>query len=404
MKNEMRDGIIQRGKNSFAFIVELGRGANGKRIQKWVTVRGTRKDAKRERDKMRVQKEEGSYVVPTNETLGEFLTAWLVHVKATVSGKTFEEYERIVNRYLIPRLGHVALKKLNATQIQSYYLWLQGKTDDVRTEGKGALAPRTIQHHHVLLKSALDRAVKWNRIPRTPMKDDAVIAPKAQDSEARALTKEQTAKVIELSRPKRYYIAVLVALFTGMRRGEICALKWKNVDLDKGSLLVVETLEEVKTRVDGMPQSVLTFKPPKTKRGRRKIALPSIAVEELRRYKAQQAKEKLMMGPGYQDDGLVFCNVDGTPYRPNLLTVNYASLIRRAPAKYGLQGTNFHSLRHTHATRLLEQGVHIKVVSERLGHATVSITLDVYSHVSEGIQEDAAEKMDAGLRAAMAAS
>jgi integrase len=276
--------------------------------------------------------------------------------------------------------------------------------NEPRTEGRGALAARTVLHHHWLLKESLDRAVKWQRMARNPMGD--VIPPRPETKEARALTQPQTTTVIGLARGKRYYLAVMIALTTGMRRGEICALRWSKVDLARASLSVVQTLEEVKKRdlATGRPAPALTFKAPKTKKSRRTIALPAIAVEELRRHKAQQAKEKLLMGRAYADEDLVFANVDGTPYRPNLLTVNYASLIRRAPVKHGLHGTSFHTLRHTHATRLLEQGVHVKIVSERLGHSTIAITLDTYSHVLPGIQEGAAEKMDASLRAAIAAS
>jgi integrase len=166
-------------------------------------------------------------------------------------------------------------------------------------------------------------------------------------------------------------------------------LWWSDVDLQAGTVAVRQSLEETK--------SGLCFKPPKTQKGRRLIPLPTLTVEQLRLHRRQQAEDRLKIGPDYQDHGLVFAQPDGQPSKPSGLTNGFITLLARA----GLPRMRFHDLRHGHATHILREGVHPKVVSERLGHSTVGITLDTYSHVLPGLREDAARKMDSALRLAL---
>jgi integrase len=186
-------------------------------------------------------------------------------------------------------------------------------------------------------------------------------------------------------------MAVLLAVTTGLRRGEILALRWQDLDLEAGILSVRQSLEETKAG--------LAFKEPKSRKARRTVALPALAVEGLRRHRADQARARLMLGPGWQDNDLVCAQHDGRPLRPRSLTHAFVNLLRR---RADLARVRFHDLRHSHATLLLRKNVHPKVVSERLGHSTVGITLDVYSHVVPGMQEEAARKIDAALRSAIA--
>ncbi len=162
------------------------------------------------------------------------------------------------------------------------------------------------------------------------------------------------------------------------------------MDLDQGVVSVQQVLEQTR--------GGLGFKQPKTARSRRTVALPPLIVEELKRHRTEQAQHRLMIGPAFEDHGLVFPEPDGRPWAPNKLSSAFAALMRRA----GIKGLRFHDLRHSHATQLLKQGIHPKVVSERLGHATVAITLDTYSHVLPGMQEETDESIDAALRKAMA--
>lgn len=184
-------------------------------------------------------------------------------------------------------------------------------------------------------------------------------------------------------------LPVLLAVTTGLRRGEILGLRWEDVNLRTSVLTVRQPLEQTKGGI--------ALKQPKTQKARRTVALPQLSVEALRYRKKEQAKERLLFGPDYNGHGLVLARADGSPWKPDSFTSSYRSLVRRL----GLSHIRFHDLRHTHATQLLRQGVHPKVVSERLGHSTVGITLDVYSHVLPGMQEDAAHRVDVALRTAL---
>ena len=198
-----------------------------------------------------------------------------------------------------------------------------------------------------------------------------------------------TARLLQAVEGMRLYMPVLLAVMTGMRRGEILALRWQDTDLEKGLVAVRRSLEQTR---DG-----LRFKQPKTGKGMRSVALPGIAIQVLRRHRTEQAQERLKLGPAYEDNDLICPRPDGSPWPPDSLSTAFASLIRRSD----LPRIRFHDLRHSHATQLLRHGIHPKVVSERLGHSKVGITLDTYSHVLPGMQEEAASKVDAALRTAI---
>ena len=203
------------------------------------------------------------------------------------------------------------------------------------------------------------------------------------------LTAEQAAGLLAAIKRKRVYWPVLIALATGMRRGEILALRWKNIDLERGVVRVVESLEQTKT--------ALRFKAPKTEKVRA-VTLPGFVVEELRRLKRLQAEELLALGVRHSGETLACGRHDGEPMPPRSLTHEFAKVAR------GLKDVprvRFHDLRHSHATQLLSAGVHPKVAQERLGHSTITTTLDLYSHVTETMQGDAAAKLDTAFRSAI---
>jgi integrase len=203
------------------------------------------------------------------------------------------------------------------------------------------------------------------------------------------LTMEQSARLLEGIEHTRVYGPVLLALATGMRRGEVLALRWKNVDLDRATLRVMESLEQTRAG--------LRFKAPKTERTRA-ITLPAFAVENLRRLKRSQAEELLMLGIRQSGETLVCARADGFPLQPRSLTHQFTYLVSRAK---DLPRVRFHDLRHSHATQLLLAGVHPKVAQERLGHSTITTTLDLYSHVTDTMQSDAAARIDAAFRPAI---
>jgi integrase len=224
--------------------------------------------------------------------------------------------------------------------------------------------------------------VRWGLLAKNPA--NLVDSPRVTPIEMKALDEPGLARLLEAVRGTRLYLPTLLASVTGMRRGELLALRWSDVDLDTGECRVVRALQEV-------PGGV-SFKTPKTNKGRRAVLLPRLALVALKAHRAAQNEEKLLMGAGYADGGLILARANGTPWPPSQFSSEFARLVK----KKGF-AISFHSLRHTHASQLLKAGVPVKVVSERLGHATTSITMDVYAHVLPGMQEEAAAKVDAML-------
>lgn len=383
----MKGYIRKRGKTSWSIAVFLGRGLDGKPKYKWHTFRGSKRQAEEERARLVSQVTSGGYIEPTRMTVAEYLERWLDdYARTNVSPKTFERYAEIIHKHLVDALGRQPLAKLHPLRIQAYY---SAALKTGRRDGKGGLSPLTVLHHHRVLKDALKQAVRWRLIAVSPA--DAVQPPRPSDREMTVLDEKQTAALLAGAETTSLYVPIMLAVTTGMRRGEILAVRWKDVDLDAGTLAVSQSLEQTK-------EGGLRFKQPKTKRGRRVVALPSLAVQALRSHKAQQAKLRLQLGAAYQDHDLVCAQPDGKPFAPGAVTAGFKRLI----AKLKLPPVRLHDLRHTHASQLLRQGVHPKVVSERLGHATIGITLDTYSHVMPGMQEDAARRIDDALSTALA--
>jgi len=376
----MRGHIQRRGKKSWRLKYDIGARdpVTGRRQVRQVTVRGTRKDAEGELTRLLNTISEGVYVDPSKLTVAEYLDQWLANVKANVAPKTYERWEEICKKHLAVALGAHQIKALSPLAIQSYYV---AALASGRRSGKGGLAPRTVKHHHRVLFQALRQAVRWRIIARNPAAD--VDAPKTERPEISVLDNNEVPVLLAATKSTRLHVPVILALNTGMRRGEVLGVRWSDIDLDGASLTVNQSLEQTKAG--------LRFKSPKSRSGRRRIALSPLTVDTLRRHKIAQAKERLQLGLGKNDAGLVFTTFDGETVKPSTFTKEFARIVKRA----GLAGGSFHSLRHTHLTQLLRDGVNPKVVSERAGHAGVAITLDIYGHVLPGDQENAALKVDA---------
>lgn len=377
----MRGHIRQRGKGAYAVIIDLGRDPDGKRRQKWHNIRGTKKDAEIELVRQLNALQTGCYVEPTKLTLAQFLLRWLDdYAKPKVTAKTLERYEEIVRLQIVPRLGHIVLTKLQPLQIQKLYADM---LKDGRKDGRGGLSARTVLHHHRVLREALQQAVRWLLLSRNPA--DAVQPPRPERREIGALDRQQAADLIEAVKPTRLHLPVLLAIATGVRRGEVLALRWKDVDLRAGVVTIRQSLEQTK---DG-----IRFKSPKTKRSARSIQLPAFAVAALKQHRSEQAAQRLRLGEAYQDLGLILTRPDGRPWNPGSFSAGFIDFARR----HGFEGLTYHRLRHTHATLLLGLNVHPKIVSERLGHSQIGLTMDTYSHVMPNMQREAAEMLEAAL-------
>jgi integrase len=319
-------------------------------------------------------------------TVSQWLEKWLAAIKDDVSPKTHERYADIAHGLLEPELGKLMLSKLAPVHIQdAYSKWAVGG----RRDGKpGGLSARTRRHAHRILKSVLARAVKQNLLARNPA-DAFDKLPKVERREMQTLDAEQSRLMLSRIRHARIYWPTLLALTGGLRRGETLAVRWKRIDFERGLVHVVESLEQTKAG--------LRFKSPKTDKGRG-VALPAFVLAELRQWKVQQAQELLKIGGRLTGETLVCARADGESHQPRSLTHEFTRMLSRIK---DIPRVRFHDLRHSHATQLLAAGVHPKIAQERLGHSTIVTTLDLYSHVSDTMQTEAAAKIDAALGTAL---
>lgn len=379
----MKGHIRERSPGKWAIVLDVVDPATDKKKRKWHSFRGTKREAQTECSRLITELKTGTYVEPTKQTVAAFLDEWLNFIKPTVSPKTHERYAEICQKGIAPLLAGVTLAKLKTDRIDA--AWAKALTEG-RRDGKGGLSPRTVHHMRRVLIKALNQAVVWDRLVKNPAQ--ASTPPKIERKSMLAYDASQVAALLEHMRPTRLYVPVLLAVMCGLRRGEIAALRWKNVDLDARMMAIVESAEQTTGEV--------RYKPPKNDRARPVAISPTVA-EELRSHKARQAEELLRLGIRMDDNGFVVAQIDGRPLQPRSITHEWTRLL----AKTELPRIRFHDLRHTHATQLLAAGVHPKVASERLGHSTIGITLDLYSHVMPGMQEDAAAKVDGALQAAI---
>ena len=374
---------IRRRGNSWLVTVELGReSTTGKRRRAYMTA-STKREAVREEAKLRHEADTGLDLEPTKITVAQYIGRWLAAVRPNLAPSTYKRYEGLMGHQVIPHIGATPLSKLRPLHVQQLYARLQ---TEGRADGKGGLSPRTLLHVHRVLSEALRQAVRWQITSRNVC--EAVEAPQARGKEIRALTPEETRRLLEVGQEEDSVLgdAVILAVHSGLRLGEMLALQWENVDLEQGRITVRRTLQY-------MPGAGLDFREPKTNRANRTVPLGRAALDSLRRLRHRQLEERLAVGPEYDDRGLVFSDPLGRPIPPYRLSQRFAAWVRRS----GLAPMRFHDMRHTHASLLLARGVHPKVVSERLGHASIAITLDTYSHVLPTLQDEAARDLDAWL-------
>jgi integrase len=385
----MKGHIRQRSKGSWEIAIDIGKDpSTGKRIQHFETIRGCKADAQRRVRELLLNVEQGNYVKPNRLTVAQFLEEWLQsYVVLNCSPRTKTSYEMIIRRHLIPELGSISLNQLGPRHLQAFYSRQKAQG---RVDGKGQLSPRTVRYCHSLLVEALGHAVKLGLLSRNIAR--ATEAPRLDHRVMPILAPEDVPRFLETARETPYYTLFYLLLHTGLRRGEALALKWKNIDLGLASLGVSAYLSVVETLYKN---GTYVIKEPKTSSGKRRIALsPSLALV-LRQHRAEQQAQQALLGKPLADDDFVFAHPDGTPLDPSTVSHAFNKVIRRA----GLPHIRLHDLRHTHASLLLQAGVHPKVVQERLGHSSIRVTLDTYSHVMGGLQEVAAQRFDDFLSA-----
>jgi len=379
-KSKMRGGIRKRGEKSYLVCISLGKDpSTGKYKYLNQTVRGTLQEAKAHRAKLIHEIAGGTFVTPSKLTLGEYLERWLKeYARANLAPRTAEGYELIIRRHLIPALGRIKLSALKPEHVQRY---IAEKLSSGRADGKGGLSRRTVRHHYMALHTALRHAVKLGLLSRNAA--DGVSPPSCSRHEWHCFDESELNRLLEAAKTSPYYVFFYQALFTGMRRSELLGLRWRDVDLVLCEAHVSRSLHQLRT-------GEIVIRPPKSKQGFRTVDLPLSAALLLQDYKDKQAVQRVVKGTRLSEDDLIFSNVEGKPLLPNTVTHAWVKLVRRA----GLKGVRLHDCRHSHASIMLKQGTHPKVVQERLGHASIQVTIDIYSHVAPGIQKAAAENFD----------
>jgi len=352
----------------------------GRRLRPQRTYK-TRREADAGLTQWRAEIERGMSVVPSGKTLGEYLEFWLdTSARHRVRWTTFVSYQRLVRLYVAPALGNVTVQKLSAAQIQALYSSLL--TGGGRS-GAG-LAPRTVRYIHAILRRAMKEALALGLVSRNVT--EAVSPPKAPRPPIKTWDAPDLRRFMAVAQGDGYSPLWLLAAHTGMRQGELLGLRWQDVDLDRAVVHVVQAVPTVRHGVQ--------FTQPKTASGRRTIALDATCTAALREHKARQNERRLAMGALWHDYDLVIASAIGTPLNHANVYHRFIKLVVAA----GVPRIPFHGLRHTHATLLMGAGVHPKVVSERLGHADISLTLSTYSHVLPQMQQEAASIFDAAMK------
>lgn len=360
----MRGYITQRAKGSWSISIYLGTDfITKKKKYKWYTVRGNKKEAERFLTEKLNEIEKGIFVDSKNMTFAEFLEFWYKQCCETkLSPTTYESYKRNIDKYIIPQLGYIKLHNLLPLQLQSFYNSLEDK-----------LSHTSIVYIHRIIHSALNQAMKWDLIIRNVSNN--VEPPKKSKYQATVLNSLQITNLIEAVKNTYIYIPVMIAISTGMRRGEILGLTWDNVDLTNATLDVVQALYPT--------QKGLMILPPKSKTSVRKISLPPTLVNILKEYKNNCTNTYV-------------CSMqNGQLISPSSLNHKFKQVL----IDNNLPNIRFHDLRHSHASLLLSQGVQAKVISERLGHSNINITMDLYSHVYEATNKHVANNFDVFLKA-----
>ena len=373
--------IYQRKDGRWCATMNMGYNGEGKRVRR--TIYGsTKKQVQEKLVRLQTQKLDGTLGEPTKLTVTQFLDRWLEDsAKPTIRESTYENYRLMIRLHIVPYIGGVVLSKLTPAHVQ-------GMQSRILNTG---VSPRTCQLARQILHRAIEQGVKWGMVPRNVC--DAVDPPRVPKRPMKTFTPEQAFRFLKEAEQDRLSAMYVLAISAGLRMGELLAIQWQDIDFDAGTLSVQRGLVEVNGRQ--------LIQEPKTAKGRRMVDLPRFAVDALLEHR------KRTLAEGHARIPWVFCTKGGELLRKNnVRSSSYMGILKRANQKFTEQAEKkgvipellpiirFHDLRHTAATIMLSQGVHPKIVQERLGHSTISMTLDTYSHVLPTMQKEAVEKLD----------
>ena len=349
----------------------------GKQIQKSVYGK-TQKEVAQNLRQITAEIDAKTYVAPCKLSVAEWMAVWAQDYLVGIKASTAYLYKRTIELYIEPHLGHIRLDTLNAHTVQHFY-------NELAKPSKPDAAPlsaKSIKNIHGVLHKALQQAVLLNYIRYNPT--TACVLPKIVKKEIHPLTDQQTAQLLNLLKGSKYEIPLTVDLFTGLREGELLGLMWDCVDFEKGTILVNKQLRRSQRK-----GGTYYFSPPKNNKSRTITPAPYV-MKLLQAQKVQQARQRLMAGPAWEDSGLVFTNEFGRYISYRAIFDSFKRIVKRI----GLSDARIHDLRHTYAVNCIRAGDDIKTVQSNLGHATAAFTLDVYGHFTDDMRSVSAQRME----------
>jgi integrase len=366
--------VIRRGENTFLVRIYLGTSDTGKRDYYNRTVRGSKKDADKVMMELVRRRDAGEPLEESKQTFAAYAEDWLQQRASSLNPDTIQSYRRMLKQHAFPKLGNRRISGIDATDITNLYSGAAAK-----------LSASSIRLLHAILSSLFTQAFKANLIKKNPLL--IVDPPKAQRREMQTMDAEQAREFIQQAQQTNYACILTFLLVSGCRPAEAVGVKWSDVNYEQGSVTIQRQLK-MRRKDDWY------FAPVKSKSGNRTIALPAEFLRQLKEHRRQQQEQRLRIGPLWQNHNLVFCDLWGNALSLQPVRENFKAIA----GKVGLPKTlRMYDTRHTSATLLMERGTNPKVVSERLGHANIGITLSVYSHVTQRLQAEASEKLAEAL-------
>ena len=376
----IRKRVGKNGAVSYQLTVESPSGIGGKRNRNYATVKGTKKQAEAVLRQMISEVESQTYVRPSKITVAEWMDEWMAtYIINSRSVTTIDGYKNQIENYLVPALGDVYLQDLTPAMVQR---WVNQLRERSPLTGK-PLAPKTVRNIWLNLSTAMDRALIEDLIKKNPCQHTQL--PQKEKYEADVYDQEEIEKLLEAANGTDMELPMLLEVCLGLRRGELLALKWDKIDFEHARVTICENLVEV--------NKVLYTKTPKTRSGIRTLEIPPSLLEKLREARLRYLEQKIRLGGDFHDDGYVVCQENGKPYKPDSMGCKF----RRFLKDNGLRPIRFHDLRHTNATLMLTNGISPKVAQQRLGHADFSTTMNIYSHVLESVDREAANAIDQAI-------
>lgn len=379
-RGHIRKRVYKSG-TTWQIVIEHGLDENGDRKRTYKSTNGTKKEAEKLMQQMLNELEGGTFIEESKMTVATYLRSWIkTYAEPNLAPTTIDGYKSNVENYLIPNVGTIALQKLSPMHLQEMYLKL---SKNGRLDGKGGLSPTTIRAIHRTLGKALDEALRMQQVKRNV--SSLVTIPKVKPYKAEIYDEDEIISLLNVAKGTDMEIPITLGATLGLRRGEILGLKWSDINLIDGKMTISNNLVNT--------SSGAIFTTPKTDKSCRTLELSEGIIALLKKHRLSQKENKIKLGGAYKENDLVCCQPDGSWYEPRCFSKRFAWFLK----KHGLKHIRLHDLRHSNATLMLTYGIPAKVASQRLGHSSISITLDLYSHVTDNMQKEVASKIENGI-------